>query len=185
MAPPFTLTLAGSASRSFSHASTTEAKASLISTTSMSASCIPARCKAWRVAGMGAVSIQTGSAARTDRWWMRARGVRPCSATARSDAMSSAAEPSEIWLETAAVSRPSGIRVRSPAIFSRVVPRRGPSSVVTSPSGAISRSKRPPSMAAIARSWLRRAKASMSAREMSHFAAIISALLNWLSWSPP
>ena len=77
---------------------------------------------------MGAVSIQTGSAPRTERWWMRARGVRPWSFTACSEAMSRAAELSEICDETAAVSRPPSTRVRRVAIFSSVDSRRGPSS---------------------------------------------------------
>ena len=64
---------------------------------------------------------------------MRARGLRPCAFTAASDAMSIADAPSEIWLATAAVSCPPSSMVRSDAIFSSVVPRRGPSSAVTSP----------------------------------------------------
>ena len=36
-------------------------------------------------------------AAHADRWWIRARGVSPCSATARSDAISSADDASQIW----------------------------------------------------------------------------------------
>ncbi len=39
---------------------------------------------------------------------------------------------SEIWLLTAAVSRPPSTSVCSEAIFSSVVPRRGPSSTVIS-----------------------------------------------------
>ena len=46
MAPPLTLTRARSAPVSFCHASTTEAKASLISIRSMSSSDMPVRCKA-------------------------------------------------------------------------------------------------------------------------------------------
>ena len=67
------------------------------------------------------------------------------------DAMSSAAAPSEICDESAAVSRPPSTRVLRPAIFSRDVSRRGPSSVVTPSYGTISRSNRPSSMARIAR----------------------------------
>jgi hypothetical protein len=51
------LTRAGSAPVSFSHASTTGAKASLISTTSMSASESPVLRSACAVAGIGAVSM--------------------------------------------------------------------------------------------------------------------------------
>jgi hypothetical protein len=104
--------------------------------------------------------------------------LRPCVFTARSDAISIAEAPSEIWLDTAAVRRPSGSSVLSFAIFSRLVSRRGPSSLRTSPNGAISFSKRPSSMARIARWWLSNANASMSSRVMSHFSAIISAPRN-------
>ncbi|MNH23735.1 hypothetical protein D3C79_836460 [compost metagenome] len=50
-----------------SQAMATEAKASLISTRSMSARVMPARLSAWAVAGIGAVSIHTGSSPRTLR----------------------------------------------------------------------------------------------------------------------
>src|SRR5439155_9994825 len=96
IAPPFTLTFARSAPVSRCHASTTDANASLISTRSMSASVMPAFSSACAVAGIGAVSIHTGSAPRTDRWWLRARGFRPCVLTAASLAISSAADASEI-----------------------------------------------------------------------------------------
>ncbi len=38
--------------------------------------------------------------------------------------------PSEIWLATAALKRPPGVRLGRAAIFSGVVSARGPSSVV-------------------------------------------------------
>ena len=85
---------------------------------------------------------------------MRARGVRPWSLTACSDAISRAAELSEICDETAAVRRPPSTRVRRVAIFSSVDSRRGPSSCATPSSGSISASKRPSSMARMARWWL-------------------------------
>ena len=85
---------------------------------------------------------------------MRARGVSPCSSTARSDATSKAAAPSLIWLDTAAVSRPPSVSVGSDCILSKDVSRRGPSSVVTPLTGSISASKRPSSMARMARRWL-------------------------------
>ena len=97
---------------------------------------------------------------------------------ARSEATSTAVAPSEIWLDTAAVSRPPGISVGSLAIFSRLVSRRGPSSFLTSPYGSISPAKRPSSMARIARRWLSSAKRSMSSRVMFHFSAISSAPRN-------
>jgi hypothetical protein len=144
----------------------------------MSASVNPVFSSAYAVAGIGAVSINTGSSPRTLKWWMRARGVTPRSFTARSDITSSAAAPSEICDATAAVSRPPSVSVGSCAIFSSEVPRRGPSSTDASPSGTISRSKRASSIARIARSWLSSAYTSMSSREMSHFSAMSSAPRN-------
>ena len=56
--------------------STTGAKASLISTVSIRSIDIPVRLRPCWIAGIGAVSIITGSAPRTDMSWVRARGVR-------------------------------------------------------------------------------------------------------------
>ena len=67
IAPPLTLTVARSAPVSRCHASTTDANASLISTRSISSSFMPALSSAYAVAGIGAVSIHTGSAPRTER----------------------------------------------------------------------------------------------------------------------
>ncbi|MNQ71825.1 hypothetical protein D3C85_865100 [compost metagenome] len=84
--------------------------------------------------------------------------------SAASETTSSAAEASQVWLDTAAVidgySAPTVSRL---AIFSRVV-SRGVSSYQTPSSGTISRVKRPPAMALRARWWLSRAKASICAR---------------------
>ena len=92
---------------------------------------------------------------------------------------------SEIWLATAAVTRPSGTRVRNAAILAKLVSRRGPSSASTAPYGMISRSKRPSSAAAAARRWLSNAYSSISARLIPHFSAISSAARNWeTSWRP-
>ena len=60
-----------------SQASTTEAKASLISTTSMSSSASLAFSRTCRVAGIGAVSMISGSLAATAKVWKRARGRSP------------------------------------------------------------------------------------------------------------
>ena len=70
---------------------------------------------------------------------MRARGFSPWRLTAAAEAISSAAAPSAIWLETAAVIRPPGASGCSCAIFSSVVPTRGVSSVARPLRGAISR----------------------------------------------
>ena len=77
MAPPFTFTFAMSGWCSFSHASTTDANASLISTRSMSSMRQPARSSTLVVAGIGPVSIITGSTPASANVWKRARGVRP------------------------------------------------------------------------------------------------------------
>ena len=71
----------------------------------------PVFSSAYRVAGIGPVSMNTGSAPRALMWWMRARGLSLWSLTACSDASSTALAPSEIWLAIAAVSRPPSTRV--------------------------------------------------------------------------
>ncbi len=55
----------------------TTAKASLISHRSMSATSIPAFCRALRLAGPGAVSMMTGSLPTVVMARTRARGFRP------------------------------------------------------------------------------------------------------------
>ena len=129
--------------------------------------------------------MYTGSAPVTVSVWMRARGVRPCRRTASSEAISSAAAPSEICDAVAAVSsQPSRSGFR-PAIFSSEVSRRGPSSVVTPATGVISRSNWPSSIAWTARWWLSSANSSSGCRLMPHFSHISCAPRNWeISWSP-
>jgi hypothetical protein len=106
MAPPLTFTRDMSGWCSFSQASTTEAKASLISTRSMSSSVSLAFWSTRVVAGMGAVSMMTGSLAATAKVWNRARGVKP-SWEARSSVITrTAAAPSEICEDDAAVTCP-------------------------------------------------------------------------------
>ncbi len=108
---------------------------------------------------------------------MRARGVSPYSWTAQSEANRVAAEPSEIWLATAAVMRLPSASGLSPAIFSILV-SRGVSSIQKSRTGTISLSNLPSTMALRARSLLRSAHCSMSTRLISHFSAIMCAELN-------
>ena len=74
MAPPFTLTRSMSGWCSFSQASTTEANASLISMRSMSSRDSFDFSSTSVVAGIGAVSMMTGSLAATANVWNRARG---------------------------------------------------------------------------------------------------------------
>ena len=66
----------------------------------------------------------------------------------------------EIWDAAAAVSSQPSRSGLSPAIFSSVVSRRGPSSSVTPATGVISRRNRPSSMARTARAWLSSANSS-------------------------
>ena len=144
----------------------------------------PVFSSAYRVAGIGPVSMNTGSAPRALMWWMRARGFRLWSLTACSEASSTALAPSEIWLAIAAVSRPPSTSVLRPAIFSSDV-SRGPSSVTKPSTAMISFSKCPARIASCARWWLASAYSSISSREMSHFSAISSAPRNCeISWSP-
>ena len=157
-----------------------EANASLHSTASKSSTDMPERSRSLRVAGTGADSTMAASSPATAKWAKRARIGNPrCSATDRS-AMSMAAAPSVICDELPAVmsGAVSGSQLcagGSAASASIVVARRMPSSAErTSPLGApassftgtgrISRAKWPESVAAAARLWLARAKASMSSR---------------------
>ncbi len=151
MPPPLTLTRSGSAPVSAIQASTTEANASLTSNASKSSIRIPVLRSAYSVAGIGALSMKMGSAPRTLRWWMRARGVRSCAFTAASEATRTALAPSEIWLASAAVRVPPARRVGNFAIASRLV-SRGHSSMVKSPTGTVSLANRPSAIAACARS---------------------------------
>ncbi len=81
------------------------------------------------MAGMGPVSMVTGSTPARAKVWKRARGVRP-SALAFSSLMISTAEaPSVIWDELPAVTLPSGLKAGfSLASVSAVEPSRMPSS---------------------------------------------------------
>ena len=82
MAPPLGFTLSMSGRYSRSQASTTDAKASLISTRSMSSSESFALASTSSVAGMGAVSMIWGSLAATAKVWKRARGAGPATTPA-------------------------------------------------------------------------------------------------------
>src|SRR6185437_13794776 len=76
MAPPLTLSFSSGMFRSFWNFSTTDANASLISTRSMSSRVRPARSSTLRVAGVGPVSMMTGSAPLVAVATTRAGGVR-------------------------------------------------------------------------------------------------------------
>ena len=193
MAPPpgFTRSMSGCSSRS--QASTTEANASLISTTSMSPSDRADRSRMRWVASIGPVSMRTGSTPTRHWWVIRARGRRPRAAALAGEASSTAAAPSEICDDVPAVwipsSRATGFRLAS--LSSEV--SLGPSSAATvcvepvglpssSTSGAsiptISGSNHPSSRLRRARSCEVRPKRSASARVTPHLSAILSAPSN-------
>ena len=157
IAPPLKFSAFGSAPRSASQASGTEANASLTSKAPISSRFRPLRARAFWVAGMGAVSMMIGSAPASTAVCTRAIGVSPSSRALSEVVISSAAEPSEICEELPAViTPPSGLNtVFSLASTSTVVPRRIPSSaLISSPlsfvTGAIWPSNRPASWAAAA-----------------------------------
>ena len=194
MAPPFTLTLLMSGRCSFSHASTTGANASLISTRSIWSRVIFARSSTLVVAGIGPVSMNTGSTPARAKEWKRAFGVRPRRLAASSLVTSMAAAPSLICDELPAVTTPSGLKAgfrlasfssdESGLMPSSREKRAAPSSPVTG-TGMISCSTRPSSVARAARRCDSREKRSLSSREMSHFSAISSAARNCdTSWVP-
>ncbi len=139
------------------------------------------------MAGMGPVSMVTGSTPARAKAWNRARGVRPRALAFSSLMMRTAAAPSVICDELPAVTLPSGLKAgfrlaRTSAVVSGRIPSSvamtslvaAPSSSLTA-SGRISRSKRPSAVARAASCWLRAPKASRSWRDRSHWSAIISA----------
>ena len=128
------------------------ANASLISKRSMSSTFSSALARALRAAGMGPVSMRTGSLPATAMETMRARGLRPSERARPFDAITTAAAPSTIPDELPACSTPSSLNEGlSAASVSTVVPGRGCSSrsKVRSPSlsGRISRENQPRSIA--------------------------------------
>jgi hypothetical protein len=129
----------------------------LTSKTPISSSRRPDRSSAFSVAGIGAVSMITGSAPASTVVCTRAIGVSPSSRAFSEVVISSAADPSEICeLLPAVITPPSGSKAGfSWASPSTVPPRRIPSSIDTTvPSGrmtgAICPSNRPSSCAAAA-----------------------------------
>ena len=85
----------------------------------MSFSSSPAFLRTLAVAGIGPSSIRVGSVPTAAVATMRARGLRPSSFAFSALITSTAAAPSEIWLELPAVIMPSGSKAgASEAIFS-------------------------------------------------------------------
>src|SRR2546428_524269 len=127
IAPPLTFTRLMSGCNSRSHASTTEAKASLISKRSIWSSVSPTFFSARWVAGIGPVSMIVGSTPARAVPTTRARGRTPSSVARSGDMNMSAAAPSEICEELAAVTTPSGLKDGvSEAILSRFTGPRTP-----------------------------------------------------------
>eukprot|EP00437_Effrenium_voratum_P049928 CAMPEP_0181541466 /NCGR_PEP_ID=MMETSP1110-20121109/77417_1 /TAXON_ID=174948 /ORGANISM="Symbiodinium sp., Strain CCMP421" /LENGTH=162 /DNA_ID=CAMNT_0023673141 /DNA_START=267 /DNA_END=752 /DNA_ORIENTATION=- len=91
-------------------------------------------CKAFCVAGIGASSIITGSAAARANECILANGWTPSFASPRSLQISTAAAPSQICDEDAGVRTPFGNIAFSFATLSTVTPSRMPSSWVCMPS---------------------------------------------------
>ena len=143
------------------------------------------------MAGIGAVSMMTGSSPAITVVWMRTSGVSPSSRAFSLVVTSSAAAPSEIWLALPALMTPSSLKgVFSEPSFSSVPPGRMPSSALTTvPSGvvtgAISSSKAPSACALAAFSWEARENSSSWVREKPQRSAIISAPMPWLGATPP
>ena len=142
------------------------------------------RSSSFLVAGIGPVSMITGSTPTVVWSRIRARGLRPYSSAFSRVISRTAAAPSEIWLELPAVTLPSGLNAGFRlASVSRLVSGRMPWSVTTVSSepfiltciGTISRSKRPSSVALCAFWWERSPSSSSSERGISHLSAIISA----------
>ena len=142
------------------------------------------------MAGIGAVSMITGSAAASTAVWIRASGVSPSSAAFSLVVISSAAEPSLIWELFPAVMTPPGLNAGlSAAMVSSVPPRRMPSSFVTTVppgvvTGTICASYPPSSCAAAALSCEARLYSSSWARDRFQRSATISAPMPWFGTTP-
>src|ERR1700737_1936467 len=126
IAPPLTLTRSVSERSSRCHASTTEENASLTSNRSMSSMLRLLRCKHFRVAGRGPVSMMMGSPPTVVGSRTRARVRNPSRCAASPEHSSTAAAPSLIGDDDPAVIRPpslrnTGLRLAS---VSTVVPAR-------------------------------------------------------------
>ncbi len=165
----FSRSSSASTPHSVSTLKTWQAKASLISMTSMSVSDSPVRSRTFWVAGTGPMPMNAGSHPAADQPTSQAMGSSPMLSTASSATTRQAAAASFCWEAFPAVTVPPGVIVRSLASTSAVESGRIPSSRPTisgSPLrwdtsiGTTSSSKWPASRAAVARRWLRAAKAS-------------------------
>ena len=190
IAPPPALSRSGSAPVSASQVSGTGANASLTSNAPMSPMDRPDFFSALRVAGMGAVSMITGSSAASTAVCTRASGVRPSSRALSEVIISTAAAPSLICEALPAWMTPPSLKAGlSPASFSGLVPRRRPSSAAStwpsgSSTGAIWPASRPSSVAAASLACEALENSSSWSRDRPHFSAIISAPMPWLNVTP-
>mmetsp|Transcript_100081 Transcript_100081/g.261008 ORF Transcript_100081/g.261008 Transcript_100081/m.261008 type:complete len:300 (+) Transcript_100081:206-1105(+) len=168
-----------------------EAKASLISKMSTSATLAPAFSSAAGMANAGPIPMTRGSTPTTAKLRIRATMGRPIFFAADRRASRTREAPSETWLEFPAVVVPptlnAGFRLLSP---SKVVPARGPSSAftvttVSTPdlsftlvvTGTISRSNRPAFWAASALLCDSTASMFCLSLEMFHFSATFSEVM--------
>ena len=168
--------------RSWYDGTTWAAKASLISTRSMSPMVMPAWASARRVASTGPSPMISEERALTPVATIRASGVIPSSAAHVSDMTTTAAAPSLSGQQLPAVTTPSGRKTGlSCDTASRVTPARGPSSADTTvPSGVvtgvISRCQNPSASAFSARFWERTPNSSSSSRLRPRSVATFSAV---------
>jgi hypothetical protein len=145
----------------------------------------PALARTLRVAGTGPIPMTRGATPATAAATMRARGVSPCCRAAASEATRRAQAPSLTPEALPAVTVPFGRVIgRSLASASMEVSRgcSSRSTATLSPrlagtmTGVISAAKVPSRCARAARSWLRKANWSWSAREMPYSSATFSAV---------
>ena len=129
IAPPFTFTFSSGIPSSCATTSGTGANASLISKMSMSVILRSALASALRAAGMGPVSMSTGSEPATAMETIRARGLSPRLRARPFEAITTAAAPSTIPELLPACNTPPSLKEGfSAARASTVVPGRGCSS---------------------------------------------------------
>ena len=159
------------------HASDCDANASFSSTTCMSEGCRPAFSSALSDEGTGPIPMKSGCTPAGAADTSRASGFSPRCFAFVSDINTSAVAPSFKGDALPAVTDPFSAKAGfSLASASSDVSGRGPSSSAIACTGTISSARRPDFCAAIARWWLRSAKASWSSRDTSYFWATRSAV---------
>ncbi len=202
MEPPTTLSFSSGTPRSRCRRRATDAKASLISTRSMSSIVSPALASALRAAGPGPISMMMGSVATRAVETTRPRGVRPRSLPTASEPIMTSDAPStmplelpgvwtcsihstSVYLDRAIASKPIfpsavklGLSLASAAMSVsgfRKSSRWRTTMPFSSLTGTTERSNQPLSRACVASFWLRTAKRSTSSRVHPSSVAIRSA----------